>query len=217
MRFEPDPSSRMSSQPLDPPFDSPSASREPPLPDDPDAPLLLAVSEGDREALAALYDRFSRPLYAVAHRILGDPDEAEDIVHDAFVSVWARAGDYQPSRGAAFSWLVSLVRNRAIDRLRSRRRRREILDTAVSADLETFTTREEPDSAARLGLQENAHIVRRAIASLAPDQRSALELAFFGGLTQPEIAARLQAPLGTVKARIRRGLLKLRDTLAPRP
>lgn len=187
-----------------------------PLVFDPEAVLLSAIADGDRSAVATLYDRFAGPLHAVAHRILNDPVEAEDIVHDVFVSVLHKAGEFQSARGTAFTWLVALVRNRAIDRLRRRRRRRELIEASVPGEIGPASAGEEIDSAARIGLQENALQVRSAVATLAPDQRSAVELAFFGGLTQLEIADRLQAPLGTIKARIRRGLLKLRDTLASR-
>ena len=182
-----------------------------------DAGLLRKIAGGDRDAFAQIYDRFSRPLYSVALRILHDANEAEDIVHDVFISLWNKAPDFEPTRGSALGWAITLTRNRAIDRLRSRRRRSELLEQAAPADL--GYDENPPDSTTSPGelwLKEKATAVRRAITDLSEDQRHAVELAFFGGLTQQEIAARLQQPLGTVKARIRRGLLKLRDTLAGR-
>lgn len=148
---------------------------------------------------------------------MNDASEAEDVLHDVFVTLWTRGGALDAERGTAFAWLVVTVRNRAIDRLRRRRRRIELIEATVPEDLAPSHQAQPADSAHTLGQQENALLVRQAVATLDPDQRSAVELAFFGGLTQPEIAHRLNAPLGTVKARIRRGLLKLRDTLALRP
>jgi RNA polymerase sigma-70 factor (ECF subfamily) len=182
-----------------------------------DAALLLEVARGDRDALARLYDRFSRPLHAVAFRILRDATEAEDVVHDIFISVWQKASTFEPSRCSALGWAVALTRNRAIDRLRTRRRRSELLDASEPSDLGyDETPSETKTSSGELWLKEKATAVRRAVTELSTEQRQALELAFFSGLTQQEIAARLKEPLGTVKARIRRGLLKLRDLLADR-
>jgi len=182
-----------------------------------DAALLREIATGDKDALARLYDRFSRPLLAVASRILHDTAEAEDVVHDAFLSIWQKAATFEPDRCSALGWAIALTRNRAIDRLRTRRRRGEILDTSAPADLgydETAT--DAATSSLDLSLKERATTVRQAVTQLSAEQRTALELAFFSGLTQQEIAARLKEPLGTVKARIRRGLLKLRDLLADR-
>jgi RNA polymerase sigma-70 factor, ECF subfamily len=190
-----------------------------PPPDDRDlidAELMRRIAMGDRIAFGELYDRFSRPLYSTAVKIVQDTAEAQDIVHDAFVVVWEKAATFEAQRGTAFSWLVTLVRNRAIDRVRSRRRRQELLTASVPADLgysEGAHTRSADDHAS---LGDDARSVRAAVATLAPEQKQALELAFFGGLTQEEIAKSLGEPLGTVKARIRRGLLKLRDSLASR-
>lgn len=182
-----------------------------------DAALLGKVAHGDRDALTRLYDRFSRPLLAVASRILHDTAEAEDVVHDVFISIWQKAATFEPARCSALGWAIALTRNRAIDRLRTRRRRHEILDTSAPADLgydENAT--DAKTSSGELWLKEKAATVRHAVTELSAEQRTALELAFFSGLTQQEIAARLHEPLGTVKARIRRGLLKLRDLLADR-
>jgi RNA polymerase sigma-70 factor (ECF subfamily) len=184
--------------------------------DETDARLLRQVASGDREAFSQLYDRFSGPLYGAALQILRDAAEAQDVVHDAFVSLWEKAAAFETSRGSAFAWAMTLVRNRAIDRLRMRRRRTELLadsapeDLGYAGDFHAFTG---GDSAA---LDDNARLVRAAVAALPPEQQKALELAFFSGLTQEEIARKLREPLGTVKARIRRGLLKLREALAPR-
>ncbi|MFH1497060.1 MAG: sigma-70 family RNA polymerase sigma factor [Verrucomicrobiota bacterium] len=178
-----------------------------------DAPLLARIANGDQDALGELYDRFSRPLLATVYRILNDQREAEDIVHDAFVAVWQKAADYDPTRGSAFSWVMTLTRNRALDRVRSRKRRAELLAQSAPADLGYDQT--PPDVALAADIGERGAAVRQAFGELPAEQRQALELAYFSGLTQQEIADRLQQPLGTVKARIRRGLLKLRDLIAP--
>lgn len=181
-----------------------------------DAELLRRMGRGDQAACAELYDRFSRPLFSVAVRILNEPAEAEDVVHDVFLSLWEKAGTFEAARGSAFGWAVTLTRNRAIDRLRTRRRRANLLSDSFSGDIPGADATAHHPSADNLTLEENSGAVRKALATLPPDQLRALELAFFSGLTQQEIAARLSEPLGTVKARIRRGLLKLRDTLAGR-
>jgi RNA polymerase sigma-70 factor (ECF subfamily) len=174
--------------------------------------LFRRLQRGDRDALARLYDLLAKPLYSLALRITGDSAEAQDIVHDAFLQLWNKSGDFDPARGTVFSWSATLVRNRAIDRVRMRRRREDIL-----AAQPTETVAPQPltagDSADNLWGREKAAAVRAALGALAPDQRAAIELAYFSGLTQQEISAKLNEPLGTVKARIRRGLLRLRDAL----
>jgi RNA polymerase sigma-70 factor (ECF subfamily) len=178
--------------------------------------MVQRMAAGDQTALGELYDRFSRPLYAVALRILTDASEAEDVVHDAFITLWEKASTFAPSRGTAFAWAIALTRNRAIDRLRQRRRRGEILRDSAPEDFDLHTRTADPAADERALLGDRAEAVRAAVAALPADQQRALELAFFSGLTQQEIAARLQEPLGTIKARIRRGLIKLRDLLAHR-
>jgi len=181
-----------------------------------DAELLRRMGRSDREAFAQLYDRFSRPLFATALRILHDTAEAEDIVQDVFLALWEKATAYEVGRGSAFAWAVTLTRNRAIDRVRMRKRRSELLAETTAEDAGTQPSESGPDSSDGLVLKEQAGAVRAAVASLPADQQRAVELAFFSGLTQLEIAQKLSEPLGTVKARIRRGLLRLRDTLGGR-
>lgn len=180
-----------------------------------DAELLRRIAQGDRAAFAHFYDRFSRPLYATALRIVQDAAEAQDVVHDAFVTAWDKADTFDAQRGSAFSWIVTLVRNRALDRVRSRRRRAELLANAPVSDLGYDAGASEPGADDQAILGEERRAVRGALASLNPDQKRAVELAFFSGLTQEQIAQSLNEPLGTVKARIRRGLLKLNELLAP--
>ncbi len=182
-----------------------------------DAQLVQRIAQGDKQAFAELYDRFSGPLYGTALRIVRDATEAQDIVHDAFVTLWEKAANFETERGSAFSWVITLVRNRAIDRVRMRRRRAELLAESVPSDLGYAESSNAPSVEDAAALGDDARVVRAAVATLPPEQQRALELAFFGGLTQEEIARKLSEPLGTVKARIRRGLLKLRDALASRP
>jgi RNA polymerase sigma-70 factor (ECF subfamily) len=148
-------------------------------------------------------------------RMLGDDAEAQDLVQDIFLQVWRTADSYEASRGSVFSWTATLIRNRAIDRIRSRQRRREILANAAP-DMQPGNEAGDNDSAGSLWMSEKADAVRRALSELPAEQSQAIELAFFGGLTQQEIAAKLAEPLGTIKARIRRGLLKLKDSLPHR-
>ena len=179
------------------------------------ARLVAAMAGGDKAAMAALYDQLSGPLYSLALQMLGTAAEAGDLTQDVFLQLWRTAASFTPTRGSVFSWAVTLTRNRAIDRLRMRKRRGELLAEAAP-DLQPAPAGAVGDSADALWLREKAGAVRVALASLSPEQKSAIELAFFSGLTQQEIAERLQEPLGTVKARIRRGLLKLRESLAAR-
>lgn len=178
-----------------------------------DAELLGRSAGGDRDAFAELYDRFSRPLYATALRITNSPAEAEDVLQDVFVALWEKSCTFEVSRGSAFAWAVTLTRNRAIDRVRMRSRRAELLSQTTAEDSGIRPVASGPDSADTLLAKEHATSVRAAVAALPPEQKRALELAFFDGLTQQEISAALRQPLGTVKARIRRGLIRLREIM----
>jgi RNA polymerase sigma-70 factor (ECF subfamily) len=178
--------------------------------------LIHRMAGGDKDALAELYDSLARPLYSTAKFILGDASEAQDVVHDVFLALWRNAGSFDSSRGAAFSWAVTLTRNRSIDRLRTRANRARLLGQSLPDDLGYGSAESETGAEERVELGERAAAVRSALAGLPSEQQRALELAFFSGLTQREIAEKLSEPIGTVKARIRRGLLKLRDALANR-
>jgi RNA polymerase sigma-70 factor, ECF subfamily len=179
------------------------------------AALLAAMARGDKGALARLYDLLAKPLYSLAFRVLNDAGESQDVVQDVFLQMWHKAATYDTSRGSVFAWAATLTRNRAIDRVRMRKRRAELLAESAP-DLQPAGVGHDTDSAGSLWLREKAGAVRTALTALAPDQQKAIELAFFSGLTQQEIAARLNEPLGTIKARIRRGLLKLREILPAR-
>jgi RNA polymerase sigma-70 factor (ECF subfamily) len=176
-----------------------------------DARLIGQVARGDRAAFAALYDRFATRLYSLALKILVNETEAQDLLQEVFLSLWQKAPQFQANRGSAFAWMVSQVRNRAIDRLRSRRRRGELLE-AHAPELEpsgSATT----SSAENAVMGERAREVRSALGQLSEEQRQVLRLAYFEGLTQAEIAAKLSEPLGTIKARAARGLARLRAIL----
>ncbi len=177
--------------------------------------LLRQIGQGDRGSFEALYDRFSRVLFSIAYRVLHSQEAAEDVLQDAFVQIWEKAALYDPSRGKPMTWAITLTRNKAIDRLRSTQRRGRLQDDLLheSQTLEQFDDKNSFDAVSSV---ETGELVRTAIAKLSKDQRQAIELAFFSSLTQTEISERLNEPLGTVKARIRRGMMKLRELLGPR-
>ena len=178
-----------------------------------DQEMIARIGRRDQGAFSALYDRLSGPLYSLAMKMLGDPAEAQDALQEVFLQIWSRAGTYDPEQSSVFSWTVLLTRSRVIDRLRARGRRSRVVvasteDAPTAADASTVEsaadTAEKNDEAAR---------VRYVLNNLPSEQREAIEMAFFEHLSHHEIAARLGQPLGTVKARIRRGLLKLRQRL----
>jgi RNA polymerase sigma-70 factor (ECF subfamily) len=172
--------------------------------------LLRRIGEGNVTAVGELYDRYVSVLFPVALRILRDRAEAEDVVHDAFVTVADRASQYAPDRGSVVAWLVTLVRNLSIDRTRRRERRGAIDRDVVSH--EPVAPVDNPESLTA-DAAERAKI-RRALATLPEAQRTTLEVAFFEGLTYPEIAEREQVPLGTIKSRAARAIASLREALA---
>jgi len=176
-----------------------------------DAALVLAIGRRDDAALAELYDRYGRLAFALAYRLLGERGAAEDVVQDAFLAVWRHAERYRPDRGAPRSWLMTIVHHAAIDRRRGRQRREhgDVPLDDVAFGLES----DEADTFETVAQGIEAEQIRRALADLPAEQQQAIELAYFGGLTQQEIAARTGAPLGTIKGRIRLGLGKLRSGL----
>jgi RNA polymerase sigma-70 factor, ECF subfamily len=172
-----------------------------------DADLVAALARRDLGALAALYDRYSRLAYTLAYRILGEPEPAEDVVHDGFLAVWRGAGTYVPERGDVRSWLLSIVHHRAVDLLRRRTSFRQApLEMAAESPADEDTAVEAARSVERRS-------VREALAALPEAQRRAIELAYFGGYTHVEVASLLGIPLGTVKGRVRIGLQKMRRAL----
>lgn len=176
--------------------------------------LLEEIARGSEKALAGLYDRYSGVLYSLILAILKDPRDAEEVLQEVFLQVWRDAGRYDSGRGSAYRWLVNLARSRAIDRTRSKnfarhRETREILDL--------LDARSDPSQASQLDLVlmlERADAVRDVLARISPEQRRVMELAYFRGHSQSEIARQLEIPLGTVKSRMRHGLIALRQVAA---
>ena len=177
-----------------------------------DAELMGRVRARDANALRALYDRHSSMVYGLGLRILRDPAEAEDLAQDVFLHLWRRADLFDGARGVFLGWLVSLVRNRAIDRLRARRTNAQKTDAfEVERQADPAPRANDPNETAYAS--ELRIAVTKALATLPEAQRSALELAYYGGLSHSEIAEKLETPLGTIKARIRQGMLRMRDLL----
>ena len=166
--------------------------------------LLQKLAKGDKAALADFYDAYAGLVNGLALRILRDVAEAEDVVQEVFLQAWRQADRYDPRRGSPEAWLCTMARTRALDRLRRRAARRE--DVPEAAPAPAFVPR-----------NEEALAVRKALETLTGDQRRAVELAYYGGMTQSEIAEALGEPLGTIKTRIRTAMLRLREALGSAP
>lgn len=175
-----------------------------------DQHALERMKRGEEGALAELYDRHGRFVYALALRIVRDRGDAEDITQDVFVQAWKQSDRFDAGRGHVVAWLLNIARARAIDLLRRRRSRPQPAEHDASEE----ATDLEPGQDVQLDWSRRAAAVQQAMASLPVLQRMAVELAFFEGLTHAEIAEQLEVPLGTIKTRVRQGLLKLRDSLA---
>ena len=177
--------------------------------------LLRRVGQGDRKSFEDLYDRFSGVLFSTALQILNDHREAEDVVQEVFVQIWDKAKLYDAARGKPLTWAMTLTRNKAIDRLRSAQRRYR-LQNQVEKETKITTQVALKNSSEEVEILEKSRLIRAAVLELSKEQREAIELAFFSGLTQNEIAQELNQPLGTVKARIRRCMLRLKEMIAAR-
>jgi RNA polymerase sigma-70 factor (ECF subfamily) len=186
---------------------------------DEDLALLRRIAVRNEGALAELYDRHSRLAYSVIMRILRSPSDAEEVLQETFVRVWSRADTYDAGLGSPAAWLTRIARNRAIDRLRAKRARRDIsVDPGTGTSGETAPQaepahRETPEAV--LHGNNTAEALRTALASLPAAQRELIEAAFFEGFTHQELSARFGLPLGTVKTRIRTGLTAMRGRLEP--
>lgn len=191
------------------PADRPLALRTSSPADEADRAALARIADGELAALEDLYDRYKTMAYSIAYRITNDATLAEDVVQDAFLGAWRNAARYVSGRGSVKTWLLSIVHHRAIDAIRRRRPTSELpeIDTALPAALTL------PDIWAEVSASLDSATVREALVGLSDVQREALELAYFGGLTQQEIAERTRTPLGTVKSRMRLGLLAMRRSL----
>ena len=177
-----------------------------------DVACLERVAAGDQAAAAGLYDRHSRALYSLILRIVGDETEAEDVLQEVFAQAFRQASRYDASRGVIAAWLLMMARSRAIDRIRARRARFEARTGELVQRLDEMPD-SQPNAASAMLNEEQTRLVRQALGELPLLQRMAIELAYYEGLSHTEIAERLEQPLGTVKTRIRLGLLKLRDAL----
>ena len=182
-----------------------------------DSDLVRRMSGGDESAVGRLYDRYGPVLYGIAFRIVGQRADAEEIVAEVFAQAWREAARFESARGSVAAWLTMIARSRALDLVRARGRRERVTETAA---------RERPDEAPAMGTwrgnpqetveeTERRRHVEAALQELSPPQREVIELAFYEGLSQSEIAERLREPLGTVKTRVRLGMQKLRDALRP--
>ena len=171
--------------------------------------LLKAIAARDEAALAHLYDRYRVILFGLLMRILNNREEAEDVLQEVFLQVWRKATDFDENRGRPFTWLVTLARSRSIDRLRTLAARERVAETSAREVSEDIS-----DAATDAFKSEQRGLVTKALSQLPDEQKRPLMLAYFDGLTQSEIAARLGAPLGTVKTRMRTGLISLRELLA---
>ena len=171
--------------------------------------MVRRTAAGDHAALAELYDASSHLVFGLALRILGDRSEAEDAVVEVYTQAWRNAHTYDPSRGSPCSWLLTLARSRAIDMLRSRKRERATDPIESAGDVQADTPNPEEVTADT----ERQRFVRRALEALNTEQRVAIELAYFSGLSHTEIAMQLGQPLGTIKTRIRLGMIRLRESL----
>ena len=176
--------------------------------------LLRRVGQGDRGSFEQLYDRLSGVLYSAAYRVLNNEASAEDVLQDVFVQIWEKAPLYNPAIGKPLTWALTLTRNKAIDRLRSTQRRNQLQDK-VWLESELFQQFDDRTSFDAFASAETGKLVREAMEKLSKDQRQVIELAFFSSMTQTEIADLLRLPLGTIKARIRRGMMKLREIIGP--
>jgi RNA polymerase sigma factor (sigma-70 family) len=177
--------------------------------DDADRACLVRIAAGELHALDELYERYKTMAYSIAYRITNDATLAEDVVQDAFLGAWRNAERYIAGRGSVKTWLLSIVHHRAIDAVRRRKPTSELPDIEVVPPPQFRL----PDVWAEVAAGLDADDVRRALATLSDVQREAIQLAYFGGLTQQEVADRTNTPLGTVKSRMRLGLLAMRRVL----
>ena len=176
------------------------------------AELIRRMAEGDREAFKQFYDRHARQVYPLILRVVRDPADAADVLQEVFWEAWQSASGYDPGRGTPEAWIFMRARTRAIDRVRAIRRRSETFVAPLDEGVAAAAPDPGGDAAERA---EDRDLVLGALGRLSDPQREVLELAYYGGLTQTEIAERLKQPLGTVKTRIRLGLEPLREVLRP--
>ena len=180
-----------------------------------DEQLISAICKGEEFAMEVLYVRYHRYVYALAYRILHDPVTSEDIVQDAFLSIWRKALSYQAQNGSVQSWIQAIVRNKAIDKIRASAHR-DYQWTPLQTDNEPDPPSEQPDVWEQAWQSEQHRIIREVMEQIPNEQRMVIGLAYFGGLTHAEISEQYHIPLGTVKGRMRLGLQKMKSLLAER-
>ena len=174
--------------------------------------LIAQTAQGDQAALATLYDRSSPQVYGLIFKILGNREAAEEVTLDVYTQVWRQAHTFDTTRGTAGGWLMMLARTRAIDRFRAGFAERGKLE---DLDVASFFSSDDPTPDQAIEEQQRRQSVRQAVATLSAEQREVIALGYFYGLSQSEIADKLKLPLGTVKTRMRLGMIKLREILAP--
>jgi RNA polymerase sigma-70 factor, ECF subfamily len=182
-----------------------------------DLDLVRRMAGGDESAAAVLYDRYGTVLYAVVYRIVGQRADAEEVVMEAFAQAWREATRFEAGRGSVAAWLTMISRSRALDQIRSRERRDRLATTAAREDEAQAPAMGAwgSDPGYQVEQSERQRRVAAALDALSPAQREAIELAYYDGLSQSEIAERLNEPLGTIKTRVRLGMMKLREALRP--
>lgn len=179
--------------------------------DENDARLLSGIANGDRDCFRQLHDRYEGLLFTTIFKVLNDRQDSEEVLQETFFNLWRKAGLYARGRGRPVTWLASMARNRAIDRIRSKQRRARLRD-ALEDDAIGVSVSEAPvNGRVAADRRDQCREVRQAVVELTPVQREAVEMAYFRGMTQQEIADHLGEPVGTVKARIRRGIRRLRS------
>lgn len=179
-----------------------------------DMTLLKRIAAKDSSSFQTFYRKYGGLIFTSISNVLNDHHDAEDVMQEVLVQIWNKAHLYEPRKGKPLTWVTTMARNRAIDRIRSKQRR-----SRLNGDFETENRTEqfefEASSSELLEVKERSNVVRHAVDKLTPDQREAIQLAYFDGLTQAEVAERLNEPLGTVKARIRRGVTRLEGLVKP--
>ena len=179
--------------------------------DEIDPAVIRRVAEGDSAAFERVYDAFSGILYSLALRILGRPEDTEEILQEVFTKIWRDAADYDARRGAPLAWAITITRHKAIDRIRAAARRLRLYEAAEAEAKSNLPVVSQPAHNAEQS--ENAKAVRESLEMLPQDVRESIELAFFGGLSHSQIAEKLALPVTTVKSRIRRAMMQLRQSL----
>ncbi len=184
----------------------------------PDLEVVARLTAGDERALGVLYDRYGALAFSLASAIVHDTADAEEVVAEVFSQIWRTASSFDASRGSVVAWVSTIARTRSLDLIRSQKRRARIMDEAAAMSSEGSSpglSSGVPSPDREVEMSEAQRLVRRSLADLPPPQRHVLELAYFGGLSQSEIAEKLSEPLGTVKTRMRSGMEKLRQALGP--